>query len=481
MMKNIGLVKKINLAVLLICCILTVALCPPKHLYFDEPFQIMESKGITGSNINEYTAQNPITSATLAKANTFHNTFIFSDSIQYDLLYYMARIFGNNLNTYVYFSLFWAILTLIAFYYLCRLIVGDNLFTALCIILLFTNLSFLTQAYNIRHYIMALFFTVLSAIFFFKYLFENKSFKNLLALGMCCLICTVTHYYTVYIIMVYVLAILLQEKLAFFSWKNILALAIPAACLGAYFTVHPTPFQSQNHYQQYVTAAASDINSNTNLGNQLSLFMKSVAVNFQVYYPLLKDTLIIRAGSVLLVIAAYIYGVIKLTPGAAAKKKFNLVFVMGIISCFFLTVIAIKSKNNMQFSYRYFLFSIPFCCLFTALFLKQLFNTATPTAVKMVLSLLLVTTGFYKFIVSHTRANSWLECNHLLVIDKIKKNGIHKITVPQKVDAVFINCLLPEHYDIDYYIDPTTDSATLYTANTAEKIHLVQNALIVTF
>lgn len=138
----------------------------------------------------------------------------------------------------------------------------------------------------------------------------------------------------------------------------------------------------------------------------------------------------------------------------------------------------------MMFSYRYFLFSIPFCCLFIAIFLKQLCqNKQINIAVKVVLLLVLVAPGLLKFGMAHFRkgVDNGLECNHLIVVDEIKKKEVHKLEVPEVVDAIFINCLLPANYEMTYTTNAKTDTATLYYNNTTEKIHLLNNSLVVLF
>ena len=483
---NTGTVKKINLFVLLACMVLTVALRPKKQLYFDEPFQIMCSKGITLGNVDQFTKLGTFTSADLDKENTFHNVFMRgADSIHYVLLHYLTAMFGNDLNVYVYFSLLWGLLSLVAFYVLCRKVIGENIYTSVALVLFFTDIMFLNQTYSIRHYIMGLFVTIMSGIYFFKYLFEEKSFKNLLWLGIWCALGIVSHYFTIYVILVYPVAILMEEKIGFFTWKKMLALGIPVVFLLAYFLFHQNPLQSTNYYQHYVKSQHIKINDNIGFWPAVSQFMRSVAVNFQAYYPLFKDKLAVRVGSAMIVILVYIVGLWKLLPGAEDKKKFNLLFVMGIFSCFFITVMAVETKNNMLFSYRYFLFSMPFCVLFITLFIRQLcVQGKVNLALKIAVVAVLVAPGLYKFIATHRRQNTnWLECNQLTAVHEIKNKGVHKMQVPRAVDAVFINSLLPVNYNMAYILNTASDSAALYDQeeHVTEKFRFPDNGLVVMF
>ena len=481
---NTGTVKKINLFVLLACMVLTVALRPKKQLYFDEPFQIMCSKGITLGNVDQFTKLGTFTSADLDKENTFHNVFMRgADSIHYVLLHYLTAMFGNDLNVYVYFSLLWGLLSLVAFYVLCRKVIGENIYTSGALVLFFTDIMFLNQTYSIRHYIMGLFVTIMSGIYFFKYLFEEKSFKNLLWLGTWCAAGIITHYFTIYIIMVYPVAILLEEKAKFFTWKKVTALAIPVVALLVYFQFHWNPLQATDYYQHYIKSQHIKINNNIGFRPAVSQFLRSVAVNFQVYYPLFKAKMPVLVGSALMVLLVYVVGLWKLLPGTEDKKKFNLLFAMGILSCFFITIMAVKTKNNMLFSFRYFLFSMPFCVLFISLFIRQLCAQASVNLVlKIAVVALLVAPGFFKFLAAHRRyVDNGLECNQLVVVHEIENKGLHKMEVPRTVDAVFINSLLPANYDMTYKLNTATDSATLFTGNTTEKYRFLDNGLVVMF
>ncbi len=483
---NTGKVKKVNLFVLLACMVLTVALCPKKQLYFDEPFQIMCSHGVTLRNVQQFTDMGTFTSADLNKVNTFRTVFkLGGDSIHYVLLHYLNQAFGNDLNVDVYFSVFWALLCLLAFYVLCRKVIGDNIYTSVALILFFTDIMFLSQAYSIRHYIMGLFMTIMSGIYFFRYLFEEKSLKNLQWLSIWCALGIISHYFTIYVILVYPVAILAKEKMKFFTWRNITALAIPIVLLLVYFLFHQNPLQTTDRYQHYVESQHIKINNNIGFRPAASQFLRSVAVNFQVYYPLFKNKGAVLAGSALIVLLVYLAGIWKLVADKENRKRFSLLFVLGIFSCFFITAMAVATRNNMLFSYRYFLFSMPFCVLFIALFIRQLCtHERINLAVRIAVVTLLVAPGFYKFMATHRRQrDNGLECNQLSAVREIKNKDIHKMQVPRAVDAVFINSLLPVNYNMTYILNTASDSAALYDQeeHVTEKFRFPDNGLVVMF
>lgn len=467
--------------------VLTVVMCPrEKQLYFDEPFQIMCSHGITLGNVDKFTGMGTFTSADLNNENTFHNVFMFgADSIHYVMLHYLNLAFGNDLNVAVYFSLFWAILVLISLYALCRLIFGDNIYTSVALALFFTDILFLNQAYSIRHYIMSLFVTNMCGIYFFKYYFREQSFKNLLWLGTWCALGILSHYFAIYIIMVFPVAILMKEKAGFFTKKKILALAIPVMFLLVYFQFHWNPFQSNEYYQHYIKRNRVVVDHSVSISQAFSLFLKSVAVNFQVLYPLFKDKALVRIGSFLLVVAAYLFGVWKLVPEREDRRKYHLLFALGFLSSIFMTVMVIKTKNSMLFSYRYFLFSIPYCVLFMTLFFRQLcLQGKLNIVLRVAVIAVFVAPGIFKFVATHRRHyDNGLEDNQLVAVHEIVKKNIHKMETPRPEDAVFINCLLPLNYEMTYTLQTKTDSATLYDneGHAVEQLRFQDNGLVVMF
>jgi uncharacterized membrane protein len=476
MTANTALNKKINLFVLFACIALIFVFSPKKQLFWDEPFSILCSKGITILNMDKYTAQTSLTSADLVKENNFANVFYGGDSLYYIGLHYYSSLLNNTLNAYFSFSLIWGVLALISFYFLCKQVIGNDIFISLALFLFFTDMLFLNQTYSMRNYMISLFFLNISAIYFFRYLAGNRQFKTILLLGIFSMLAFLSHYFTGYIIIGYIIAILYAEKLAFFTKKNMVALLIPSVLLVAYFVAHKSPLGGYDTYQNYVKHGQK-IDMNLSLGGAFSLALKSLAINFKLMYPLFKDVFIVRAGSAALLIALYFYGhTLILNP--SVKRKYNVLFLLGAISSVFIGGLAYVSHHAMLFSFRYFLFSVPFCCLFITLFLKYVLGyKKLHIAIKLTIAFLLINPDIFEFVLNRLNKIP-IPSNHVEMAQKIVADNVHKIEVPEASDAIFINCFLPRNYSITYEINSKSHDVAFYKDNTVERIYLIKNGLI---
>jgi|GEM_PF-5419191 len=473
-----------NIAALLLSFVMLFVLFPKKTLNYDEPYQIMCSKGITLMNVDKFSGKTVLTSDEFNKENTIKNVFFEgTDSIHYMFLHFFILLSGNDLQNYVLFSVIWAILSLTGFYFLCRLILGDSFFVGVAIILLATHIVFISQAYSIRHYVMTLFFVILSGIYFFRYLLQGKKTADLVMLFALCLISFASHYLASYIVAVYIITILYVEKLAFFSKKNILISVLSLDVLLLYYSIHSTPFDSIKNNQQYIQNYFKII-KNISIFDAVSVAMKSAAINFAIVFVLFRDLFIVRLISFLLIVSMYLIGLKYLIKQDSEKFKLHALLLLGICSSLFSGLLSFYTNNIAYFAYRYVVFSVPFAVLFGCYFFKYLLGEPH---VKRIIAYgifaLLFSPAIIAFILSHKHSQGAVPCNHLWVINDIAKKDVHKIAVPKVVDAVFINCLLPKHYAMTYNIDSSSREAILYDNNNAqiEKIPLIYNELIVMF
>lgn len=469
--------KKINLFILLAGIALIFVFYPKKQLIWDEPFSIMCSKGFSHFNFDKFIPLTAVTSADLNRENTFSNVFTGGDSIYYLGLHFYSSMFNNTLNSYVSFSVIWGILSLIAFYFLARRLIGDNLFTSLAIFLFFTDMLFLNQTYSIRNYGISMFLVIWAGIYFFKYLYQENSFRNMFWLGTLCALSFLSHYFTCYIIAVFILVILYKEKLGFFTKKNILALVFPVVILSINFLMHRSALEGYKYYQNYI-AHGQKVNMHISISETISLCLKSVTINFKIIYPLFRDTLTVRLCSTLIVIALFLYGFSKLPSGTKEKEHFTLLFILGIISSIFIAPLAYISGHAMLFSFRYFLFGMPFCSLFIALFIKTVFEyKKLNVALKPIILLVLLVPGIFEFIKSHENKNA-LPCNHVQVAEEIIKKNVHKVEVPEIADAIFLHCFMPANYEMSYQVNTSSNDVILYEDGRTEKIYLIKNGLV---
>ena len=480
MLKNAAIVEKINFCVLIAGIIILIALFPNKRLNYDEPFSIMCSKGITNLSVGNLRNSGTVTSADINAQNTYHNVFQGGDSFYYVGLHYFTPLFNNSLASYVAYSIIWSILALIAFYWLCRTVLGSTLFTSLAIVMFFTDIQVMNTTFLVRPYTMTLCLVLLSAIYFFKYLTQRKSPTNLLLLGLFGVCSILTHYFAVYVVIGYALVLLYTDRLTLLTPKKLLAIFVPVALLGLYFITHRSLNSSYSSYQGYAKNGLH-LKMLVSVWQANTLFTKSIALNFRAIYPLFKDTLAVNICSFLLVIFIYIYGSKKVIVDKEERRKYHLLFLMGISSSVFLGILCYAINNTMLFTYRYFLFSFPFCCIFIVLFVCSLAeNRQINIALKGILIIAIIGPVFLK-LAKKGFENTGFQCNHFEVAKTIVKDNVHETEVPGLVDAVFINCLLPTGYTMTYHINAKSNNFTLHKPGGNEQIPAINSEVLALF
>ena len=297
---------KINLFILLLTIVAVIAFFPHKQLYFDESHSIMTSKGISLANIEKVPDTGTITSADLAKFNNLADIYYTGSGLHGIGLAYFSDFFNNTLSSYVAFSALWGVLALIVLYFLCGIIFGDSIFTGVALLLYITDLWTLNTMYFIRPYMMCVCLVICAGYFFFRYLFRGRSPWSIFFLTLFSTACVCSHYFTFYIILVYVLAILYHDRLKFFSLKNILAIILALPPVIIYLYPAKDLFGLFGRYQ----VVKGNLLPVAHIGvwTFASLFFKNVAINFKMVYPLFRDILIVRLTSFLFVVFIYIFG-----------------------------------------------------------------------------------------------------------------------------------------------------------------------------
>ena len=474
-MDTTAVFKRTNMAVLVACILLVLAFSAHKHLYFDEAHYIMASKGITQLNVNHFDSLQSFTSTDLAKENTLGN--LYTQGLYTVVQHYYTAIFGRSFNAHLSLSVLIGILIMIAFYRLAKEFFGDTLYTSLALIFFCTNMAIFNMTHDITPYIFSVFCVAMSAIYFFRYLYKSSTAANLLLLGIWSAFGLMAHLFVIYIIAVYIIALIATEKAAFFRKGNILPLLIPIVLLVVFYA--PQALFLIKYSTDYRTHAVhTNVVINLSLSETVQLFFKSVAINFKAIFPLFKDTTMVRAGSFLFVIIIYLFGVRMLAYDKPVQRKYHLLFALGIISCLLLATLAITTNNRLLFSYRYFAFSTPFCCLFITVFIRGIISDQKLGILyKAALPALLIFPGLYEFTANRIH-NTITPNNYVQTAQYIRQNNIHQISTPDAIDAAFINSLLPADYTMTYIMDHHSTNFILYRTNTAERIPVINNSII---
>jgi hypothetical protein len=473
-----GLYKKINILCLLAAFAIIFFLPAKKEIWYDETVSLLCSKGISHDAPLLFANTNTVSSATLEQLNTGKKVFDATvndnaNSYLYNIsLHWFTMISGNSLMGYMLLSKLLAIGTLIALWFLCLLFLPDSIFAAVAILLLAVDIDFLGMSHEIRAYSMAIFFVTLAAIYFFKFMYRAGQPVFLFLAGLFSVAAVLSHFLSVYIILVLLGALILRKKTALLSAKNLLAMAIPVALIAAYFFFAYPGLQTmskQNHDIQQNTLAAG-----FSISEVAFRAMKFTAIDLKAAFPAFKGSRPVILISFLFVIALYFAG-IKAATSREQKVNLRLLFWLSAGSSVFLALLCIKSHHYTALYYRYFSFCLPFCSLYVAYLLSVFYsNERINKLVTTGLSAILIITPLVLFASAVKHGEATVRYNHPIIARLIASNGINKIEVPQWRDAFIIHSLLPAGYKIDYFRNPASTAFTLYNGGNEEKIPVIR-------
>jgi len=473
-----ALARKINIFCLLAAIVLVLALPFKKEIWYDETVSIRCSKGISHDAPSLLSNLDAASSADLAQLNNVANVFNATvldngNSFLYNIcLHWFTLLFGNSLTAYMLLSKLCAIASLIAFYVLCNLFFRNSIFTSVAILFLATDNNFMGMSHEIRAYSMGIFFVTIAAIYFFKFLYEKESPFYLFLTGIFSVCAILSHFLSVYVILVFLGALLFTKKARLFSGKNIVAMLIPITLLATFFYFSYTGLKlmsTQNHQIQVRNASHS-----FSIWEAIQRSVKFTAINFKAVFPAFGNRPIVTIISFLMVFALYVIG-IKVTSNIAEKNRLHLLFLLGAAGSLFLLVLSMKAQHYTSLYYRYYSFCVPFCCLFMAYLLFIFFSSPkfSSLATGGIIAITLFPAGLL-FLLGVLSARPQLAYNHLVVADKIVQEKITKMEVPDWENSLLVQCFLPKGYKIDYVRNLNSPNFTLYKANTIERIPVIK-------
>lgn len=471
-----GIAGKVNILCLLAAIIAVLVLPLRKEIWYDETVSMKCSKGFSHNTPAELDHLNTVSSATLAAMNTTGNVFTAtvvdnSNSFLYNIgLHWFTDIFGNTLGAYVFFSKLCSIAMLLSFFALCRLLLGDSLFVAVAVLLLTTDNIF-GMSHEIRAYSLGAFFIVTAGIYFYKFTYKEDKPYYLLLTGLFSVAAVLSHFLSVYIVLVFLCAMLYVKRAALFSAKNIIAMLVPVAIIGIFFYCSMRGLQIMSKQNETIRAAAKEFS----VAEVFIRAMKCTAINFKIVFPAFIGKLPVIVASFISLLGLYVFG-LRNTADQVQKRDLNLLFILGISGSIFLSLLCIKSHHYTAIYFRYFSFGVPFCCLFTAYALYVISkNHSVNNLIKCGLTGVITITSVVLFTIGQVKSAPVVKYNHIAIARQIAEQHVTKIEVPEWSDALLIQCALPERYKIDYVRNPLTTNFTLYKAADTEVVPVIKN------
>ncbi len=474
-----GLTEIINLVCLITGIFIIILLPLKKEIWYDETVSILISKGISPDTKQLFADNTPVSSATLHQFNTIPHVFeaTVSDnanSFIYNLaLHWYTQLCGNTIAGYMWFSKLIAIATLIAFWFLCKLFFNNNIFTSVAILLLSTDIDFVAMSHEIRAYAMGILFITLAAVNFYKFMYRAEKPVWLFLTGLFSVAAVLCHFLSVYVVVVFLVALIYNKGRALFATKNIIAIVMPVLMIAAYFLGTYSGLQTmsrQNHEIQERALAAGFSNLEV-----MSRAMKFTAVNLKLVFPSFMGSRQVIIMSFLLAVALYGAG-IKLAKDKEQKSTLHLLLALSAGSSIFLALLCAKSHHYTALYYRYFSFCLPFCCLFVAYLLYLFFTSPRiKNAIASGIAVVIILPSVLLFVQWVKNTKPVQKYNFTDVAGIITASGYNKIEVPQWRDAFLINALLPDGYKIDYFRNPAATEFTVYKAEGITKIPVIRN------
>lgn len=448
-----------------------------KEIWYDETVSMLCSKGITHDM--QYYLRNTDTasSAMLARYNNAPDVFNATvndnaNSYLYNIgLHWFTWLCGNSLQAYMLFSKLISVITLIAFFSLCGLILGESLFSSAAILLLATDTNFYGMSHEIRTYAMGMMFVTLAAIYFFRFIKERGKPVDLFFLGLFSVATVLSHFLSVYIILCFLGGIVYFKRASLFSSKNIAAMVLPVTLIVLFFLLaYPglSYMSRQNHAIQQKT-----INEGFSIAEVCIRSVKFFALNFKAVFPAYVNKFVISVVSAFAVIGLYIAS-FRSAKDKTAKAHLTLLFIMGVSSSFFLSLLCLKSHHYTALYFRYFSFCAPFCCLFVAYAVQILAGTRLNMAVKGGIIGIATLPAILLFVIGIRNAAPIVHYNHVGIAQAIKKENIHKLGVQRWKDAFLVQSMLPNDYKIDYVRNENAPYFTLYYGNTEQHIPVIR-------
>ena len=467
-------VGKFNLAVLLFV-IAFVAFYPVhKKIWYDEAVSIICSKGLYYTDGNELTALKANSSEVLqtrnAAGNVYHCTLIDNGNsfIYNECLHFYTNIFGNSINSYMALSQWCAIGVLIMLFLFCRMLWGDSFYTSLALVLVCTDSVFWGMAHEIRAYSMGMLFTVTAAFFCYRNMYKGGKTIDLLLFSTLSLAAILTHYLSVYAVLVLAGYVLVVRNKALLQPRNIAAILIPILLLGLYFVLAASGFAAMSNQNARI-AARSGAAEAFSLSHVVSLALKFTDGNFKFTEPVFNGSFAVVAMAALLIAILYVAAV-RLSVSVNDKRHLHLLFLLGISGSVFLSALCLKSHHYTALYFRYFSFCIPFSILFTV---YALYVIGKSHAVKKSLSVAItcfvmlpplalfsiIFRGGYKF--KHT---------HNEIAFNASKNGYDKVIVKEWMDAFLIQSFMPDGKSLNYIVDSTVKEFLLVKGDSVLKV-----------
>ena len=466
--------KVINLVVLLSCVLLVIFMPFDKEVWYDETISMMCSKGLNPNSPIALSDTSRFSTTSFNQLNTLPNVFAAtvidnSNSFLYNAcLHWFTSVFGNSVSSYMLLSQLLGALTLIVVFIMATSFFGNNFFVSLTVLLLYLDVDFMGMSHEIRAYILGMLFSAVAGHTFFKFLNNGSKTVNLFFTALFSVAAILSHFLSIYIVLVLLLSLLVVYKLSIFSVRNILALLLPILLISIFFYFSLTGIQIMSTQNDKIKAKS--LAEGFSYIKVLFGTLKFISLNFKLVFPAFinKYAVIIISASSVFVLYFFAF---KHAFNNTVKRNLHLLFALGISSSMFLALLCFKSGHYTALYYRSHSFSIPFSTLFITYAMWILWSKLKNQKISLValVAIFLLPCGVY-YAVAVKSHEARLSYNHMQVAATIVRDNVTEIEVPDWGDAYLIHSVMPADYKVDYVRNKVSTYFTLKNANGSVKI-----------
>lgn len=466
--------KVINLVVLFSCILLVLLMPFDKEVWYDETISMMCSKGLNPNSPVAISDSSSFSSAQFNQFNTIPHVFTAtvvdnSNSFLYNVcLHWFTSVFGNSLNAYMLLSQLMGALTLVIVFFLATSLFGTHIFVSFTVLLLYLDVDFMGMSHEIRAYIMGMMCSAMAGLSFFRFINAGSKPIHLFFTGLFSVAAILTHFLSVYIVLVLLISLLVIYKKSFFTLPNIMALVLPVLLISIFFYFSLTGLQIMQSQNEKIKTKL--ISEGFSYMKVIMGTLRFISLNFKMVFPAFINKYAVSIVSASSIVLLYLLAVKEATT-SVIKRNLHLLFSLGISSSIFLALLCFKSGHYTALYYRYHTFSIPFSTLFVTYALWVLWMRYKTQQIKIVsiIGVFLLPCSIYYVVAVRARV-ARLSYNHMQVAAAIIKNKVAEIEVPEWSDAYLIHSVMPADYKVDYVRNKLSTYFTLKYANGSIKI-----------
>ncbi len=440
--------KILLISILLIAAFLRFSGLDSHALWIDEETTVMETKGIYNKSNLDFILSDECSYRDVINAN------INSDSgngiLHVSLLHLVFEIVPvSDFNLRIVSVIFGIFLVYFIFSF-AKILFNNTKWALLCAALAALHPALIIYSQEGRPYMMAVLFSFLSTVFYYKIAFKGETtIKNLLAYGVFAAIAFLSHYMMLYIFVVHgVFALFLKLNRKQFLYLIGAGAIVAISFLLWYVSGGDEGFKFMTSVNEAYKIKSDENPQDSFYGHTTALSIVQGWVQIILYITgnLLQNTGIqLRVLFPFLVLPFFVFGFVFFNQKDKRKEIlfFLVLFFMGPA---FSMALAIKAGHNISFQPNYSLFSVPYFIILLGYFVVSIKDSARKYLYAIPL-LLIIALAVYSIFIDYAHPGQQKENGYQILVDDIRKKceedkSVEALTFKSDKDAIMFNIYL---------------------------------------